>query len=85
MSRNHLNKLNEEQIKILQLSDSDIENGKLINQNQLDRDDMQFLQNIVEKKELDKRLNDHQNGIGRTFTWEETIAIAEKKLAKRKV
>ena len=38
-----------------------------------------------QKEELDRRYSDHQNGIGRTFTWEETVAIAEKALADRQV
>ena len=38
----------------------------------------------VQKEELDKRFSDHQNGIGRTFKWDETVAIAEQALAERK-
>ena len=37
-----------------------------------------------QKNELDKRLSDHENGIGRTYTWEETIANAERVLAERR-
>jgi len=37
-----------------------------------------------QKEELDRRYGDHQNGIGRTFTWDETVAMAERELAKRK-
>jgi putative addiction module component (TIGR02574 family) len=29
-----------------------------------------------QKMELDKRMADHEKGIGRTYTWEETIAMA---------
>jgi putative addiction module component (TIGR02574 family) len=29
-----------------------------------------------QKIELDKRMAEHENGIGRTFTWDETIGIA---------
>jgi hypothetical protein len=29
-----------------------------------------------QRKVLDKRYKDHQNGIGQSFTWEETIAMA---------
>jgi hypothetical protein len=36
--------LSEEQILMLQLSDRDIEAGKLISQEQLDKDDMEWLQ-----------------------------------------
>lgn len=36
-------KLTEEQILMLQLSDLDIKNGKLISQDQLDKDDLQWL------------------------------------------
>ena len=38
----------------------------------------------LQKEELDKRLSDHQNGIGRTFSWDETVAIAEQALADLK-
>jgi hypothetical protein len=31
-----------------------------------------------QKKELDRRYNDYQNGIGKTYTWEETLAITDK-------
>jgi hypothetical protein len=41
-------------------------------------DDYQL--SISQKEELDKRLSDHENGIGRTFTWEETVAMAEQGL-----
>jgi len=27
----------------------------------------------IQKEELDKRYNDHQNGIGKSFTWKETL------------
>ena len=37
-----------------------------------------------QKRELDRRLHDHENGIGRTYTWEETVAMAEQALADRK-
>jgi hypothetical protein len=36
-------KLTDEQILMLQLSDKDIKNGKLISQSQLDKDDLQWL------------------------------------------
>jgi hypothetical protein len=37
-----------------------------------------------QKKELDKRLSELENGIGRTYTWEEVVAITDKALADRK-
>ena len=45
-------------------------------------DDYQL--SIAQKEELDKRYNDHQNGVGRTYSWDETIAIAELALKERK-
>ena len=36
-------KLTDEQILMLQLSDQDIQNGRLISQEQLDKDDLQWL------------------------------------------
>lgn len=39
-------KLSEEQILMLQLSDEDIKNGKLISQSQLDRNDLQWLKEL---------------------------------------
>ncbi len=37
-----------------------------------------------QKIELDKRSHDYQNGIGRTYTWDETVAMAKQKLNERK-
>lgn len=37
-----------------------------------------------QKAELDRRLHDHQNGIGRTYTWDETVAMIDQELLKRK-
>jgi len=37
-----------------------------------------------QEAELDKRFNDYQNGIGKTYTWDETVAITDKALADRK-
>ena len=45
-------------------------------------DDYQL--SITQKEELDKRYNDHQNGIGRTYSWDETVAMAELALKERK-
>lgn len=39
-------KLTDEQILMLQLSDNDIKNGKLISQNQLDKSDMKWLKEM---------------------------------------
>ena len=39
---------------------------------------------LEQKEELDKRFSDHQQGIGRAFNWEETVAIASQALADRK-
>lgn len=39
---------------------------------------------IAQKKELDRRLSQHNKGIGRTYTWEETVANAEQILAELK-
>ena len=38
--------LTDEQVLMLQLSDEDIKNGKLISQNQLDKDDLQWLKGL---------------------------------------
>lgn len=38
----------------------------------------------TQKKELDRRLRDHKNGIGKTFTWDETVAMADQALKARK-
>jgi hypothetical protein len=45
-------------------------------------DDYQFSEG--QKKELDRRYNNYQNGIGKTYTWEETLAITDKALADRR-
>ncbi|MDR3693092.1 addiction module protein [Mucilaginibacter sp.] len=37
-----------------------------------------------QKKELDRRYDDYVNGIGKTYTWEETVAMARQALADRK-
>ena len=39
-------KLTEEQILMLKLSDKDIKNGKLITQNQLDKEDLKWLKGL---------------------------------------
>ena len=38
-----------------------------------------------QKKELDRRYDDYMNGIGKTHTWEETVAMARQALADRKI
>jgi putative addiction module component (TIGR02574 family) len=37
-----------------------------------------------QKKELDRRYDDYMNGVGETYTWEETVAMARQALADRK-
>lgn len=37
-----------------------------------------------QKAELDRRWQDHQNGMGRTYTWEETVTHIDLELQKRK-
>ena len=37
-----------------------------------------------QKKELDRRYEDYENGIGETYTWDETVAMARQALADRK-
>jgi len=39
---------------------------------------------IADKRELDKRYSDHQNGIGKTYSWDETIAMAKQSLTEKK-
>lgn len=43
---NDLVKLTKEQVLMLQLSDSDIKNGKLISQDQLDKNDLKWLKEL---------------------------------------
>jgi putative addiction module component (TIGR02574 family) len=37
-----------------------------------------------QKKELDRRYDDYMNGVGKTYTWDETVAMARQALADRK-
>lgn len=80
--------LTKEQILMLQQSDKDIEAGKLISQEQLDERDFNWLKggkfSAEQKAELDRRLYEYENGIGRTYTWKETVAMAKQKLRERK-
>ncbi|MBS1521456.1 MAG: addiction module protein [Bacteroidetes bacterium] len=76
-------KLTEEQISMLMLSDEDIRTGKLVSQELLDRDDIEWLDER-QKEELDRRLFNYQNGIGKTYTWDETVVMAKQTLADRK-
>jgi putative addiction module component (TIGR02574 family) len=39
---------------------------------------------VEQKAELDRRWLDHQNGVGKTYTWEETVAYIDLELQKRK-
>jgi len=38
----------------------------------------------TQKAELNKRYSDYQNGVGKTYTWDETVAIAEQALIARR-
>ena len=38
----------------------------------------------AQKRELDRRYDDYLNGIGRMYTWEETVEMARQALAKTK-
>jgi putative addiction module component (TIGR02574 family) len=37
-----------------------------------------------QKKELDRRMQDYQSGIGKTHTWNEVVAITDQALAASK-
>ena len=37
-----------------------------------------------QKAELDRRFNDYQNGVGKTYTWDEIVAITDNILANSK-
>lgn len=50
----------------------------------LEDDSIDYQLSAAQKKELDRRLHDHENGIGKTYTWDETILMAEQALADRK-
>lgn len=49
-----------------------------------DDEDDQYKLSVEQKEELDRRLADHQNNIGKTYSWAETMAMAEKAVADRK-
>ncbi|MDN3580224.1 addiction module protein [Mucilaginibacter flavus] len=36
----------------------------------------------VQRDELDRRYHDHQNGVGQSYTWEETLAMAKQAVVK---
>jgi hypothetical protein len=44
----------------------------------------EFALTAGQKKELDRRYDNYQNGIGKTYTWEEAVAITDKALADMK-
>jgi hypothetical protein len=50
------------------------------------QDDMPGNINLTndQQKILDKRMADHEAGIGRTYSWEETVAIAQQALKSQK-
>jgi hypothetical protein len=78
--------LSEEQIKMLRMSDDDIKNGRLISHEQVDKEDRWLFKfSKAQRKELDRRCDDYQNVAGKTYTWEEAVAITDKTLEKRKV
>ncbi|MDB5156550.1 MAG: putative addiction module component [Mucilaginibacter sp.] len=37
-----------------------------------------------QKAELDRRFSDYKNGIGKTYTWDEVIVLADQALEARK-
>jgi hypothetical protein len=49
-----------------------------------DKIDSGFVLSDEQKEELDSRYSDHLNGIGRTYTWEETVAMARQALTDQK-
>ena len=75
--------LSEKQILMLRFSDDDIDSGRLIPQAALDKKDQEWLSE-QQKNELDRRLNSYQNGIGKNYTWDETVAMSKRALAERK-
>jgi hypothetical protein len=44
----------------------------------------EFMFTAEQEKELDRRYDNYIDGIGETYTWEETVAMTEKALADRK-
>jgi hypothetical protein len=76
-------RLSEERISLLRFSDDDIDSGRLIPRAVLDKKDQEWLSE-QQKNELDKRLNDYQNGIGKNYTWDETVSMSKRALAERK-
>ncbi|MGH2645294.1 MAG: addiction module protein [Chitinophagaceae bacterium] len=75
--------LTPKQILMIQLSGDAIESGRLITQKQLDKEAEEWL-TTIQKEELDKRLTELENGIGRTYTWNETLAMTKQALVDRK-
>ncbi len=51
----------------------------------LENDSMaEYSLSAAQKKELDRRFDNLQKGISKTYTWEDTVAMAEQALADRK-
>jgi len=44
----------------------------------------EFIFTTEQKKELDRRHEDFVNGVGKTYTWEETVAMAEERFLERR-
>jgi hypothetical protein len=44
----------------------------------------EFIFTAEQKEELDRRYDDYQNGIGKTYNREEVVALTEKALAARR-
>jgi hypothetical protein len=39
---------------------------------------------VAQRKELDRRYDNYVAGVGKTYTWEETVTMADQALAERK-
>jgi hypothetical protein len=49
-----------------------------------DKKEQRFRLTEWQKTELNRRYADHQNGIGKTYTWDETVSIAKQALAEQR-
>lgn len=69
---------------MLQESDKDIEAGKLVAHEQLEKSDLNWFKGSKfsdeQKAELDRRSYELEHGFARTCTWEETVALAKQRL-----
>jgi putative addiction module component (TIGR02574 family) len=51
----------------------------------LEDDDLEdYTLSAEQKQELDRRYSDYKNGIGKTYSWEETVALTDQAIANRK-